>query len=570
MQAQWFPNPDQCLTKPQRIREVAFLNPGAPTLTLERLWHKPCKRRGIRAFQERTCIQRMEGIEMIRARRGFTATVAIGLLCVGFTAIAQQRSYRGTYQSVLQLIHRIEDRTDVFRNSLDAALDQSTLDGSSAEDNINLFVRDFDAAVSRLRERFDRRQSTAVDAQEVLDRAAAIDNFLRRRPADTRTQRAWSNLRLQLNQLARAYGVTWSARSRVNPGTGPYTASRLTGTYRLDPTRSDDAREAAERATQSLPYNDRQRISDEVTSRLESPDQLAIDVRGRTVTIASSRAPQISFEADGSERLEATRDGRTTRARATLTGNQLIVTSSGDRQTDFNVTFDPIDNGRRLSVTRGVYVQGLERPVVVQSTYDRTADTACFDIQTGSDSPATTGGTSSDFIVPNGETIVAVLNEGLSTRNARDGQTFTATVQQPSRFQGATITGRVSNLERSGRITGRSEMALTFDSIGLRDGRTYRFAGILQSVRTTDGEVVKVDNEGSVRDDNQTTKTAQRAAIGTALGAIIGAIAGGGKGAAIGAVLGAGGGAGSVYVQGRDDLDLNPGTELTIRSSGPR
>lgn len=506
---------------------------------------------------------------MINIKRGFTAIVAIGLLCVGFTAMGQQRSYRGTYQSVLQLIHRIEDRTDLFRNSLDTALDQSTLDGSIAEDNINLFVRDFDAAVSRLRERFGRRQSTAVDAQEVLNRAAAIDDFLRRRPVDARTKRAWSNLRLQLNQLASAYSVSWPARSSVRPGAGPYTASRLTGTYRLDPTRSDDPREAAEKATQSLPTNDRQRISDEVTSRLESPDQLAIEVRGRTVTIASSRAPQISFEADGSERLEATRDGRTIRASAALTGNQLTVNSSGDRQTDFNVTFDPIDNGRRLSVTRRVYVQGLERPVVVQSTYDRTADVARFDIQTGSDSPGTAVVTSSDFIVPSGETIVAVLNEGLSTRNARDGQTFIAIVQQPSRFQGAEITGQVSNLKRSGRITGRSEMTLTFDSIRFR-GRSYRFAGILESVRTREGEVVKVENEGSVRDDNQTTKTAQRAAIGTAVGAIIGAIAGGGKGAAIGAVLGAGGGAGSVYVQGRDDLDLNSGTELTIRSSGPR
>jgi hypothetical protein len=510
----------------------------------------------------------MEEFEMTRASRAFGAIVAIGLLCGSLTATGQQRSYRGTYQSVLQLIHRIEDRTDLFRNSLDAALDQSTLDGSSAEDNINLFVRDFDAAVTRLRERFDRRQSSAVDAQEVLNRAAAIDDFLRRRPLDGRTQRSWSNLRLQLNQLARAYSVSWPVRSRVSAVIGPATASRLTGTYRLDPTKSDDPREAAERATQTLPYNDRQRLSDEVTSRLESPDQLAIEVRGQTVTIASSRAPQISFQADGSEKLEATRDGRTTRARATLTGNQLIVNSSGDRQTDFNVTFDPIDNGRRLSVTRRVYVQGLDRPVVVQSTYDRTADIARFDIQTGYE--PNTGGTSSDFIVPSGETIVAVLNEALSTRNARDGQTFTATVQQPSRFQGATITGRVSNLQRSGRITGRSEMTLTFDGIRLRGGRSYRFAGILQSVRTREGEVVKVDNEGSVRDDNQTTKTAQRAAIGTAVGAIIGAIAGGGKGAAIGAVLGAGGGAGSVYVQGRDDLDLNAGTELTIQSSGPR
>jgi uncharacterized protein YcfJ len=113
-------------------------------------------------------------------------------------------------------------------------------------------------------------------------------------------------------------------------------------------------------------------------------------------------------------------------------------------------------------------------------------------------------------------------------------------------------------------------MTLNFDRIQLRNGRSYPFAGVVESVRTTQGDVVRVDNEGAVRDENQTTRTAQRAAIGTAVGAIIGAIAGGGKGAAIGAVVGAGGGAGSVYVQGRDDLDLMRGSELTIRASGPR
>ena len=61
-----------------------------------------------------------------------------------------------------------------------------------------------------------------------------------------------------------------------------------------------------------------------------------------------------------------------------------------------------------------------------------------------------------------------------------------------------------------------------------------------------------------------------QASIGTAVGAIIGAIAGGGKGAAIGAVIGAGGGAGSVYVQGRDDLELARGTEVTIQATGSR
>jgi uncharacterized protein YcfJ len=112
-------------------------------------------------------------------------------------------------------------------------------------------------------------------------------------------------------------------------------------------------------------------------------------------------------------------------------------------------------------------------------------------------------------------------------------------------------------------------MTMDFDTIRLRDGSSYRFAGILETVRTPNGDVVRVDNEGAVRDTDQTNKTVTRTAIGTAVGALIGAIAGGGKGAAIGAIVGAGAGAGSVYVQGRNDLDLNAGTEVTVRATGP-
>src|ERR1043166_2229151 len=178
--------------------------------------------------------------------------------------------------------------------------------------------------------------------------------------------------------------------------------------------------------------------------------------------------------------------------------------------------------------------------------------------------------TNSDFILTNGEEVVAVLDNDLSSATAREGDRFTATLRLPSQYAGATVEGHVTNVRRSGRISGRSQMTLNFDNIRLRDGRSYRFAGLVESVRTSQGDIVRVDNEGSVRDDSQTTKTAERAARGTAVGAIIGAIAGGGKGAAIGAIVGAGGGAGSVYVQGRDDLDLTRGTEITIRATGPR
>jgi hypothetical protein len=50
----------------------------------------------------------------------------------------------------------------------------------------------------------------------------------------------------------------------------------------------------------------------------------------------------------------------------------------------------------------------------------------------------------------------------------------------------------------------------------------------------------------------------------------MGAVAGGGKGALIGAGVGAGVGAGTVLVQGRDQFDLQRGSELTFTSGDPR
>lgn len=511
---------------------------------------------------------------MIAIKKPLVAILALVVLSAGATlAQAQRQVYRGTRASVQQLILRIENRTDVFRNSVNAQ-NQTQI---YSRENLNVLAQDLDSAVARLRESFDRRQSTTADAQEVLNRAALIDQVLTgRNVRNTTVLRSWTNLRASLNQLATAYNLTWPAVGETYPPTYPpngypnqgpvYGANRLTGTYQLNVSQSDNPEDAATRATQSLPYGDRARLRDQLTTRLASPSQIAIEVRGRDVTLASSRAPQITFSADGTERVETTGTGRTIRARATISGDQLMVGSTGDRATEFNVTFAPINDGRRLSVTRRVYVQGLTNAVVVQSTYDRISDVARFDLNQ-ENYPPNAGG---DFILANGETVIAALDTDLSTNNTREGDRFTATLRTPIQYEGATIEGHVSNVQRSGRVTGRSQMTLNFDTIRLRNGRSYRFAGLVDSIRTTSGDTVSVDNEGAVRDDNQTSRTVQRTAIGTAVGAIIGAIAGGGKGAAIGAIIGAGGGAGSIYVEGRNDLELTRGTELTIRASSPR
>jgi len=299
---------------------------------------------------------------------------------------------------------------------------------------------------------------------------------------------------------------------------------------------------------------------------------LAIDRRGNSVTIASTRAPQINFIADGTDKLETTPQGRQIHVRASLSGDTLTINRSGERANDFTVSFDPTNDGRELIVTRTLYSDRISQPVVVRTYYDRTSDVAQLNIYDTNREESNVGGTGpiGSFVIPNGTEIVAVLNNDLSTQNAREGDRFTMTVRSPGQYEGATIEGSVTSIDRGGRLSGRSQLTMDFDTIRLRDGSSHRFAGILETVRTPNGDVVRVDNEGAVRDTDQTNKTVTRTAIGTAVGALIGAIAGGGKGAAIGAIVGAGAGAGSVYVQGRNDLDLSAGTEVTVRATGPR
>src|SRR5262245_15663121 len=504
-------------------------------------------------------------------RRLFTAPlVIISVLMLGLLAQAQQqRVYRGTYQSVRQVILRLENRANLFRNGLENWTVNST-PAYTTDENINQTVRDFNDSVRRLRDRFDRNQATTFEVQDVLSRGTRIDEFASRNSLDTQSRNLWSSIRLDLSRLANAYNLTWQSTA-YNPNNPNYPdrfgVNDLTGTYRVDRSRSDDARSAAERAARGLSYNERARVLDLISRRLDPPEEMAIDVRERAVTLASTRAPQISFEADGRERVETAPNGNTIRSRAWLSGSQLTVTSSGDRGSEFNVVFQPVGNGQTLTVTRRIFTPELNQSVEVRSTYQKTSSIARFDIYNATQFPDTAFGS---FVVPDGTQVVGVLNDSLSTRTAAVGDRFRLRVTGPIEFRDATIEGHISSIRRSGRLTGRSNMTLNFDTIRLRDGSSYRFAGLLESVFTNNGERVRVDTEGAIRDQNQTTRTEQRAAIGTAVGAIIGAIAGGGRGAAIGAIIGAGAGAGSIYAEGRNDLELDRGTELTIRSGAPR
>jgi hypothetical protein len=161
------------------------------------------------------------------------------------------------------------------------------------------------------------------------------------------------------------------------------------------------------------------------------------------------------------------------------------------------------------------------------------------------------------------------LTSPISTKTNKVGDRFTAEVLTPPTYQGATIEGHISSLDRSGKISGRTEMSFTFDTITLVDGRSGPISAHLEKI--FESETVKeVDEEGNVRSGSRTKDSQVRGGVGATAGAIIGAIAGGVKGAILGAVIGGGAGVGTVAIEGKKDIILDSGTEMIIRTDRSR
>ena len=358
--------------------------------------------------------------------------------------------------------------------------------------------------------------------------------------------------------------------------------SNLTGTYQLNTSQSDNPSTLADQVTRSLPGRDRPQLRNQILQRLDAPEEFAIERRGRTITMASTNADRVTFEADGQAQVERAANGRSIRTVANLAGDRLEINSTGDRALDYQITIEPFNNGRNLRVTRQVSHTGLNQPVVSRSVYDRVSTDARLDMYSNGGFPNDNDrraqrrnggyreGRGAATDVPEGTEIVATLDDRLSTREAQAEDPFTLTIVSPGQFQGAQIDGRLLAVDRSGRVTGRSDMTFDFDRIRFRNGRTADFDGVIESVRTPDGDDLQVENTNVGEDDSQTSRTATRTGIGAAIGAVIGAVTGGTKGAAIGAAIGGAAGAGSVIVQGRNDLDLEPGSEFRIRALGPQ
>ena len=159
--------------------------------------------------------------------------------------------------------------------------------------------------------------------------------------------------------------------------------------------------------------------------------------------------------------------------------------------------------------------------------------------------------------IPAGTSLPLELTTAVSSETAQVETPVSARLRQDVVVDGVTVLpagsivgGEVVEVERSGRVKGRSRLALRFTSVTIGNTR--------EELRTN-----PVSFEGEQTKGEDATKIG----AGAGIGAVIGGIVGGGDGAAKGAAIGGAAGTGAVLAtRGRESRCLRAPSHATLTS----
>jgi peptidoglycan hydrolase-like protein with peptidoglycan-binding domain len=177
------------------------------------------------------------------------------------------------------------------------------------------------------------------------------------------------------------------------------------------------------------------------------------------------------------------------------------------------------------------------------------------------------------WTIPENTIVSMRMDSYLSSRTARVGDRFTATVTIPVYVNGKTVVpagsrveGRVTEVTPAKRMSKSGTIAIDFDELIFPNGSRVRLIGSLTS---DDPEMQrKIDEESRV-----SGTTDNRSAVfvggGGAVWAVLGGMAGGGKGAVLGGIAGAGAGVAGVLLSKGEEAQVPTGTTFGIQLRQP-
>jgi len=176
---------------------------------------------------------------------------------------------------------------------------------------------------------------------------------------------------------------------------------------------------------------------------------------------------------------------------------------------------------------------------------------------------------SEPIIVPVGTRVGVVLQNGISTRSAKPGDSIYLQTSFPITHNnrivipvGSYLRGALLESKRPGKVKGKGEFRLRLDTLILPNGYTVSLNAAPRSADSGGKETM--DSEGKVTGPGGKGKDVGTVAQTTAAGAGIGAIAHGVKGLGIGAGIGAAAGLAAVLLTRGPEAELPRGSTLDV------
>ncbi len=177
---------------------------------------------------------------------------------------------------------------------------------------------------------------------------------------------------------------------------------------------------------------------------------------------------------------------------------------------------------------------------------------------------------SGQLTIPAGTKVPLSLKHAISTRQSREDDAVYAETTFPVVANdrvlipaGTFVQGRITHIQRAGRIKGRAEVLIHFTSMIYPSGYTVMLPGAVQNAPGVDKTGVK-DGEGTIRADSDKAQKIGQVAGSGATGAIIGAAADGGKGALIGGGIGGAVGTAIALLTRGNEVKMDAGTTLEM------
>ena len=184
----------------------------------------------------------------------------------------------------------------------------------------------------------------------------------------------------------------------------------------------------------------------------------------------------------------------------------------------------------------------------------------------------TTPAAQSDVTVPAGTHIALALRNAVDTKHSKEGDRIYLETIYPVAAggrivipRGSFVNGTITISKPAGRVKGKGELFIRFDSLTLPNGATRDFRSRLNSA---DG--AKVDREeGKVTGERDTGRDVGTVAVTTGMGASLGGLIGAAsgsplKGVGIGGAVGAAAGLGSILLKKGPDATLRQGTTMDM------